>query len=136
MLRNFLRSKLHGVRVTEANLHYVGSLSIDAELMEMAGIAQNEVIHLANVTNGERLTTYAIAAPRGSRVIGANGAAAHKVRVGDTLIVFAFAMLTEKEMETHKPRLIFADAENNPFRLAEAERHADLADMGSEPANW
>ena len=126
MLRNFLRSKLHGVHVTEANLHYVGSLSIDVELMELAGIAANEVVHIANVTNGERLTTYAIAAPRGSRVIGANGAAAHKVRPGDTLIVFAFAMLNEAEVLAHRPRLVFADAANNPYRLADAEQHGEL----------
>ena len=129
MLRNFLRSKLHGVRVTEANLHYVGSLSIDEELMELAGIVENEVVHIANVTNGERLTTYAIRAPRGSRTIGANGAAAHKVRVGDTLIVFAFAMLTEDEMAAHVPRLIFADAENHPFRLADGEKHGDRVEL-------
>ena len=126
MLRNFLRLKLHGVHVTEANLHYVGSLSIDVELMELAGIAANEVVHIANVTNGERLTTYAIEAPRGSRVIGANGAAAHKVRVGDTLIVFAFAMLDEAEVLAHQPRLVFADEGNNPFRLADAEQHGEL----------
>ncbi len=132
MLRNFLRSKIHGVRVTEANLHYVGSLSIDAELMELAGILPNEIVHIANVTNGERLTTYAIEAPRGSRVIGANGAAAHKVRVGDTLIVFAFAMLTEDEVAAHVPKLIFADAENHPFRLADGERHGELAEASGE----
>ena len=127
MLRNFLRSKLHGVHVTEANLHYVGSLSIDIELMELAGIAANEIVHIANVTNGERLTTYAIEAPRGSRVIGANGAAAHKVRLGDTLIVFAFAMLNEAEVLTHRPRLVFADEGNHPFRLADTEQHGELA---------
>ncbi len=126
MLRNFLRSKLHGVRVTEANLNYVGSLSIDAELMELAGIAANEIVHLANVTNGERLTTYAIEAPRGSRTIGANGAAAHKVRPGDTLIVFTFAMLTEAELREHAPRLVFTDDRNNPYRLADAEQHGEL----------
>jgi len=134
MLRNFLRSKLHGVHVTEANLHYVGSLSIDAELMELVGIAPNEVVHIANVTNGERLTTYAIEAPRGSRVIGANGAAAHKVRPGDTLIVFAFAMLSDAEVETHRPLLVFADEANNPYRLADAEQHGELEPLTVQTA--
>ncbi|MGH9354241.1 MAG: aspartate 1-decarboxylase [Terriglobia bacterium] len=114
MLRNFLRCKIHGATVTEASVDYVGSLAIDEEIMRLAGIEENEVVHVANLTNGERLTTYAIRAPAGSRVIGSNGAAAHKIRKGDRIIIFAFALCTEAEIETQKPNLVFVDDANNP----------------------
>ena len=114
MLRNFLRCKIHGATVTEANLDYVGSLAIDEDLMSLAGIEENEVVQVANITNGERLTTYAIKAPAGSRAFGANGAAAHKIRKGDRIIVFAFALCTEAEIETHQPKLVFVDDDNKP----------------------
>ena len=128
MLRNFLHSKIHRATVTEANVNYVGSLSIDEELMELAGIEVNEVVHLANVTTGERLTTYAIPAPRGSRILGANGAAAHKMQVGDIIIVFTFSMLTDAERLTHAPRLLFVDADNNPVANEQEERHGELSE--------
>ena len=130
MLRNFLRSKIHGARVTEANLRYVGSLSIDAELMELAGLEENEVVHLANVSNGERLTTYAIRAPRGSRTISANGAAAHKIHVGDTIIIFAFALMSDEERREFAPDLVFVDAANNPVPGPKTEAHGELAAAG------
>ncbi|MGH9345208.1 MAG: aspartate 1-decarboxylase [Terriglobia bacterium] len=114
MLRNFLRCKIHGATVTEANVDYVGSLAIDEEIMRLAGIEENEVVQVANLTNGERLTTYAIRAPAGSRVIGSNGAAAHRIRKGDRIIVFAFALCTEDEIEAHQPKLVFVDGANNP----------------------
>lgn len=114
MLRNFLRCKIHGATVTEANLDYIGSLAMDEDLMRLAGIEENEVVQVANITNGERLTTYAIKAPAGSRTFGANGAAAHKIRKGDRIIVFAFALCTEAEIETHQPTLVFVDEDNNP----------------------
>ncbi|MBA3912702.1 MAG: aspartate 1-decarboxylase [Acidobacteriales bacterium] len=124
MLRNFLRSKIHRVLVTEANVDYIGSLGIDEDLMERAGIAENEVIHLANLTNGERLTTYAIRAPRGSRAICANGAAAHKIRVGDRIIIFCFAHYTEAEVLAHEPKLVFVDDDNNPVPGPAREEYA------------
>lgn len=125
MMRNFLRAKIHAATVTEANLHYVGSLSIDEELMEQVGIEVNEVVHLANVSNGERLTTYAIAAPRGSRTFCANGAAAHLVRPGDRIIIFAFGWYTEQELATHTPKLLFLDDKNEPTADAPSrEQHA------------
>lgn len=114
MLRNFLRAKIHGATVTEANLDYIGSLAIDEEIMRRAGIEENEVVQVANMTNGERLTTYAIRAPAGSRAFGANGAAAHKIRKGDRIIVFAFGLLTEEEAETHEPTLVFVNEANDP----------------------
>jgi aspartate 1-decarboxylase len=132
MLRNFLRSKIHGATVTEANLNYLGSLSIDEDLMELAGLAENEVVHIANVTNGARLTTYAIAAPRGSRVFCANGAAAHLVHAGDRIIIFAFGWLTEDEGRSHKPRLVFLDQKNDPMAARTREEHAALLDQKTE----
>jgi aspartate 1-decarboxylase len=114
MLRNFLRSKIHKVTVTEADLNYVGSLAIDEELMRLSGIEENEVVQVANITNGERLITYAIRAPEGSRTICANGAAAHKIRPGDEIIIFGFALCTEEEIQNLKPKLVFVDASNNP----------------------
>lgn len=113
-MRNFLRCKIHGATVTEANLDYIGSLAIDEDLMRLTGIEENEVVQVANITNGERLTTYAIKAPAGSRTFGANGAAAHKIRKGDRIIVFAFALCTEAEIETHQPKLVFVDEANQP----------------------
>jgi aspartate 1-decarboxylase len=114
MLRQFLRSKIHRATVTEANIDYVGSLAVDEELMRLSGLEENEVVHVANVTNGERLTTYVIAAPIGSRTICANGAAAHKIRVGDVIIVFGFALCTEAEVQALEPKLVFVDESNNP----------------------
>lgn len=124
MLRNFLRCKIHGATVTEANLDYIGSLAIDEDLMRLAGIEENEVVQVANITNGERLTTYAIKAPAGSRAFGANGAAAHKIRKGDRIIVFAFALCTEAEIETHQPKLVFVDEANQPVEGPERETFA------------
>jgi aspartate 1-decarboxylase len=123
MLRNFLRSKIHGVTVTEANVNYIGSLAIDEDLMDLAGIQENEVVHLANLTNGERLTTYAIRAPRGSRAICANGAAAHRISVGDSIIVFVFGWYNEQEAAQHHPALVFVDHENNPTHQRSREEH-------------
>lgn len=121
MLRNFLRCKIHGATVTNASVDYVGSLAIDEELMQLSGIEENEVVHVANLTNGERLTTYAIRAPWGSRAIGSNGAAAHKIRASDRIIIFAFAYYTEAELEKHKPNLVFLDRSNNPLPAPKSE---------------
>ena len=123
MLRQFLRSKIHRVTVTEADLDYMGSLGIDEELMQLAGLEENEVVHVANVTNGERLTTYAIRAPRRSRTICANGAAAHKIHVGDRLIIFGFALCAENELPI-EPKLVFVDDFNNPVSGPAREAYA------------
>lgn len=125
MLRTFLRSKIHRATVTEADLNYVGSLAIDEELMRLSGIEENEVVQIANITNGERLITYAIRAPEGSRTICANGAAAHKVRAGDLIIIFAFAMCTDEEARSLSPRLVFVDAANNPVVGPPSEVYAE-----------
>lgn len=89
--------------------------------------ARNEVVHIANVTNGERLTTDAIKAPRGSRTICANGAAAHKVFVGDRITIFGFALCTDDEIKTNRPKIVFVDEANNPTTQVSSEEHAQVA---------
>ena len=102
-----LKSKIHRVTVTEADLDYIGSITIDANLMEAAGIIENERVEIYNITNGERFATYAIRGERGSGVIGINGAAAHKAPVGDLLIIAAYAQMTPDEAATWHPTVIF-----------------------------
>ncbi len=126
MLRTFLRSKIHAATVTEANLEYMGSLSIDEDLLDLAGLSEYEQVQIANVTNGERLITYAIKAPRGSRIIGANGAAAHLVREGDKIIIFSYGAYAEKDLRDYKPRLIFVNDNNDPIPGPVKEEHAQV----------
>lgn len=97
MMRNMLQGKLHRVKVTQADLHYEGSCAIDQDFLDAAGILENETIHLWNVTNGNRFSTYAIAAERGSRIISVNGAAAHCASVGDILIIASFVTMSDEE---------------------------------------
>ena len=110
-MRSFFRSTIHRATVTQADLHYEGSLSIDEDLMIAADIAEFEQVHIWNVTRGTRLSTYAIKAPRGSRVICANGAAAHLVEVGDLIIIATFEMLAEPPKTA--PRVVRVDGGNN-----------------------
>ncbi len=126
MLVSLLKCKIHRATVTEADLEYVGSLSIDEELMELAGLREYEQIMIANLTNGERLHTYVIKAPRNSRIIGVNGAAAHKVRVGDQIIIFSFAHYDHHEFDSYKPSLVFVDRSNNPVPGPVVEQHAEV----------
>lgn len=113
MRRTFLRSKIHRATVTDAQLHYVGSLGIDAALMAAADIAANELVHVVNVTNGERLVTYAIPAGPGEIVL--NGAAARRGAVGDLVIILTFAELEPDEVGRHEPRVVHVDARNTPI---------------------
>lgn len=107
-----LKSKLHRVTVTHAELDYEGSCAIDQNLLEAANILPFEQIHIYNVANGERFTTYAITAPRGSGTIGVNGAAAHKASPGDLLIICTYAEIEAKEAEHFKPMLVYVDKGN------------------------
>ena len=113
MLSFFLKSKLHHVRVTEACLDYRGSLTLDPDFLDASGIAPFEKILVANLENGERFETYAIAGERGSRVCCLNGAAAHKGKVGDRVIVFAFCLLSPEEAAAHRPRIVVFDGKDN-----------------------
>ncbi len=108
-----VKSKLHNVTVTEANLNYVGSITIDEELMEAANILENEKVQVVNNNNGERIETYVIKGERGSGVICLNGAAARKVAVGDIIIIITYAMMDFEEAKTFKPTFIFPDTATN-----------------------
>lgn len=112
MQRTMLKSKIHRVTVTHAELNYEGSCAIDEDLLDAADIHEYQQIEIYNVTNGERFSTYAIRAERGSGVISVNGAAARKAQVGDILIVAAYAAYDEAELARHAPDLVYVDALN------------------------
>jgi aspartate 1-decarboxylase len=114
MLRVMLKSKIHRAVVTEANLAYEGSLTIDADLMQGADILPYEMVHIFNVSNGERFQTYAIEGPGGSGVMCLNGAAARKGAVGDLIIVTTFATYTPEELNHHQPKIILVNGSNCP----------------------
>lgn len=108
-----VKSKLHNVSVTEANLNYVGSITIDEDLMDEANIIENEKVQVVNNNNGERIETYVIKGERGSGVICLNGAAARKVAVGDVVIIITYASMPFDEAKLFKPRFVFPDTETN-----------------------
>jgi aspartate 1-decarboxylase len=112
MQRTMLKSKIHRVTVTQAELHYEGSCAIDEHLMDAADIREYQQIDIYNVTNGERFSTYAIRAERGSGTISVNGAAARKAAAGDLLIICTYAAFSEIELTKHEPDLIYVDAKN------------------------
>jgi aspartate 1-decarboxylase len=108
-----LQAKLHRVRVTQSELHYEGSCAIDDDLLEASGIKEYQAIDIYNVTNGERFSTYAIRAERGSRTISVNGAAAHKADVGDILIIATFSIYSELELQKYHPVLVYVNENND-----------------------
>jgi len=112
MRRTFLKSKIHRATVTHADLDYEGSVTIDEDLLEAAGIWEHEAVQVWNVTRGSRLETYALRGERGSGVVCINGAAAHLNRPGDKVILASFAELEESEARTHKPAVVLVDSEN------------------------
>ena len=112
MQRIMLKAKLHRVHVTHSELHYEGSCAIDDDLLDAADIREYQQIDIYNVTNGERFTTYAIRAQRGSGVISVNGAAAHKAARGDILIIASYAMYSELELQRYHPQLVYVDEHN------------------------
>jgi aspartate 1-decarboxylase len=112
MQRTMLKSKLHRVHVTHSELHYEGSCAIDENLLAAANISEYEQIHLYNVTNGERFSTYAILAERGSGIISVNGAAAHKAAPGDIMIIASYANYNEIELQKFSPQLVYVDNNN------------------------
>lgn len=112
MQRTMLKSKLHRVHVTHSELHYEGSCAIDDDLLLAADIMEYQQIDIYNVTNGERFSTYAIRAQRGSGIISVNGAAAHKADPGDILIIASYAMYSELELQKYHPQLVYVDEHN------------------------
>lgn len=119
MMRTLMTAKIHRATVTQADLHYVGSVTVDADLLEAAGILENEQVSIVDVTNGARLETYAITGERGTGAISINGAAAHLVHPGDLVILIAYGMFDEVEAMVHRPRIVHVDADNRIVHLGE-----------------
>ncbi|MGE2713076.1 aspartate 1-decarboxylase [Mycolicibacterium litorale] len=122
MQRTLLRGKIHRATVTQADLHYVGSITIDAELMASADITEGEQVHVVDITSGARLITYAITGAPGSGVIGINGAAAHLISVGNLVIIMSYLVVEESERRTHRARVVHVDSANR------------IVALGSDPA--
>ncbi|MDQ1688984.1 MAG: aspartate 1-decarboxylase [Frankiaceae bacterium] len=112
MFRTMLKSKIHRATVTQADLHYVGSVTIDEDLIDAADLLPGEQVAIVDISNGARLETYVIPGPRGSGVIGINGAAARLVHEGDLVIIISYAVMSDAEARTQKPRVVFVDHEN------------------------
>ena len=129
MLIEMLKGKIHRARVTQAELNYVGSVTIDRTLMDAAGILEYEKVQIADVDNGERLETYVIAGEAGSGVICLNGAAARCVSTGDKVIIMAYAQVTPEEAQSFKPKVVFVDDPNRPVRVTHYEKHGRLVDQ-------
>mgnify|MGYP001094394328 FL=1 len=129
MLIEMLKGKIHRARVTQAELNYVGSVTIDRTLMDAAGIFEYEKVQIADVDNGERLETYVIAGEAGSGVICLNGAAARCVSTGDKVIIMAYAQVTPEEAQSFKPKVVFVDDANRPVRVTHYEKHGRLVDQ-------
>ncbi len=112
MIRTMMNGKIHRATVTQADLHYVGSVTVDEDLLDAADILPGELVHIVDITNGARLETYTIAGERGSGVIGINGAAAHLVHPGDLVILISYAQMDTAEARSHQPHVVFVDAAN------------------------
>jgi aspartate 1-decarboxylase len=112
MLIEVLKSKIHRARITQAELHYVGSITLDENLMDAAGLRENEKVQVVNVNNGERLETYVIKGDRGSGTVCLNGPAARKAAVGDIVIVIGYALMTPEESAVNIPKVVFPDSDN------------------------
>ncbi|MFJ5932858.1 aspartate 1-decarboxylase [Streptomyces sp. NPDC093071] len=119
MLRTLFKSKIHRATVTQADLHYVGSVTVDVELMEAADLLPGELVHIVDIDNGARLETYVIEGERGSGVIGINGAAAHLVHPGDLVILISYAQVEDAEARTFVPRVVHVDGDNRIVELGD-----------------
>ena len=124
-----LKGKIHRATVVQAELDYVGSITVDEELLEQAGIMEYEMVQVVDIDNGNRLETYTIAGERGSGMICLNGAAARCVSVGDKIIIMAYAMYEPDEAKMQKPAVVFVDEENKINRVTNYEKHGLLSDM-------
>ena len=129
MMLTMLKGKIHRATVKQAEVDYIGSITIDSELMEAAGILEYEKVQVADVNNGKRLETYVIAGDPGSGMICLNGAAAHYVEVGDKVIIMCYAQVDEREATQMKPRVVFVDDDNKASRITRYEKHGRLEDL-------
>jgi aspartate 1-decarboxylase len=122
LIRTMLKSKIHRATVTQADLHYVGSVTVDEDLLDAADLLAGAQVAIVDVTNGARLETYVIAGPRGTGVIGINGAAAHLVHPGDLVILISYAQLPDADARAYRPRVVHVDAANR------------IVELGTDPA--
>ena len=123
-----LKGKIHRALVTQAELNYVGSITVDTKLLEAAGIMEYEYVQIVDVENGNRFETYTIAGEPGSGMICLNGAAARQVMVGDHVIIMSYASMTPQEAKEHKPPVVFVDDDNKIHRVSRYEKHGLLSD--------
>lgn len=122
-----LKGKIHRAVVQQAELNYVGSITVDPELMEQAGILEYELVQIVDVENGNRFETYTIAGEPGSGMICLNGAAARQAQVGDHVIIMCYCQMTPEEAKDHKPKVVFVDEENHINRVTNYEKHGQLS---------
>ena len=141
-MRVMMKSKIHRATVTQADLHYVGSVTIDADLLDAADLIEGEQVAIVDITNGARIETYVIPAERGSRTIGINGAAAHLVHAGDMVIIMSYAMMDEAEARSNRPTVVHVDGDNRIVKLGNDpaepvpgmpdQRRGDRTDIAAE----
>ena len=122
-----LKGKIHRAVVQQAELNYVGSITVDPELMEQAGILEYELVQIVDVENGNRFETYTIAGEPGSGMICLNGAAARQAQVGDHVIIMCYCQMTPEEAKDHKPKVVFVDEQNHISRVTNYEKHVQLS---------
>ena len=126
MTLTMLKGKIHRAVVKQADLNYVGSITVDSELLEAAGILEYEMVQIVDVENGNRFETYTIAGEKGSGMICLNGAAARQVAVGDHVIIMCYAQMSEQEAKQHKPYVVFTDEDNHIASISRYEKHGLL----------
>ncbi|MBE6844664.1 MAG: aspartate 1-decarboxylase [Ruminococcus sp.] len=124
-----LKSKIHRATVIQAELNYIGSITVDEELMEKSGIYEYEKVQVVDIDNGSRFETYVISGERGSGMICLNGAAARMVSVGDRIIIMAYASMSPEELKENPPKVVFVDDKNNITRITRYEKHGRLEDL-------
>lgn len=127
MTLTMLKGKIHRATVTQAELNYVGSITVDADLLDAAGILEYEAVQIVDIENGNRFMTYTIAGERGSGVICLNGAAARQAQTGDKVIIMAYAQMTPEEASEMKPNVVFVDENNAVKQISHYEKHGELA---------
>lgn len=126
MTLTMLKGKIHRAVVKQAELNYVGSITIDTELMEAAGIYEYEMVQIVDIENGNRFETYTIAGEAGSGMVCLNGAAARQVQVGDHIIIMSYCQLEPDEVKGHKPKVVFVDEDNKVTQVSRYEKHGEL----------
>ena len=129
MILNMLKGKIHRATVVQAALDYVGSITVDEDLLDAAGILEYEKVHIVDVDNGQRFETYTIAGERGSGMICLNGAAARCVQTGDKIIIMCYAQMNSEEVKENPPKVVFVDDNNMISRVTRYEKHGRLEDM-------